>query len=156
MRAVVIDHFLGHHVGLGKHFLGRVLVALFPGEDVVVMLARAVGALGLAFEVFPQDRGVGFHRLEGIDDDGQFLVFDLDRLDAVGGGIAVGGDDIGDFLTLEQHLAVGQNHLLVTRQRRHPVQAKGFKVLGRQHGQNAGYLHRLVGPDRSDAGVGVR
>src|SRR5690606_24123065 len=46
--AVIVDHLLGHHVRRAEHLLGRVPVALFPGEDVVVVPARPVRALGLA------------------------------------------------------------------------------------------------------------
>ena len=99
----------------------------------VVVAARAVGALGLACEVLAQHRRVGLQRLERVDDDGQLLVLDLDQLDRVGRGVAVLGDDEGDLLALEQHLAVGQHHLLVAGQRRHPVQAERPQVVGGQH-----------------------
>ena len=84
-----------------------------PFEDVVVVLAGAVRARGLAGEVLAQHRRVGLHGLERIDDDGQLLVLHLDGLHAVGRRVAVLGDDEGDLLVLEQHLAVGQHHLHV-------------------------------------------
>jgi hypothetical protein len=153
--AVVVDHLLGHHVGACDDGLGRGLVALFPGEDVVVVLAGPVGAGHLAFEVLAQDRRVGGERLERVHDDGEFGVFDLHRLDPVGGGVAVGRDDEGDLLALEEDLAVGEHHLLVARQRRHPVEAEGGEVGGGEHREDARHLERRVLVDRHDAGVGV-
>ena len=43
-------------------------------------------------------------------------------------------------MPLKQHLAIGQNHLLVTGQRRHPVQAQRTQIVSCQHRQNAGHL----------------
>ena len=59
--------------------------------------------------------------LNGSTIDRQRLVFDLDQFGRVGGDIAVLGDDEGDLLVLEQHLAVGEHRLHVAGQRRHPV-----------------------------------
>ena len=98
----------------------------------------------------------GVHRLERIDHDRQRLVFDLDRVDAVIGGVAVGGDHEGDFLVLEQHLAVGQHHLHVAGQRRHPGEVDGLQRLGGDHREHARHLQRLLGVDRLDARMGVR
>jgi hypothetical protein len=76
-------------------------------------------------------------------------------LDRVGGGVAVGRDDEGDLLALEQHLAVGEHHLLVARERRHPVQAERREVGGGQDGEDARHLERGLLVDGDDAGVGV-
>jgi hypothetical protein len=97
----------------------------------------------------------GFQRLERVDDDGQFLVIDLDQFDGIGGDVAVGRHDEGDLLPLEQHLAVGQHHLLVTRQRGHPVQAQRCQVGGGQHGDHARQRLGGIGVDRLDAGMGI-
>ena len=115
MGAGVIDHFFGHDLGRAKRLFRRFLVAGFPQEDVVVMAARAVGSGHDAVEVLAQHGGIGFQRGEGVDDDGKFLVIHLDQFDGIGGDVAVSGNDEGDLLPLEQHLAIGKNHLLVTR-----------------------------------------
>ena len=152
---MVVDHFLGDNLGLGDGGVGAVLVADVPGEDVVVMLARTMRARGLPGKVFAQHRRIGQHRLERVGDDRQFLVFHLDQFHRVGGDVAVFGHDEGDLLALEQHLAVGQHHLLVARQRRHPVQAQRAQVIGGQHGDDAGQRLRGIGVDRLHAGVGI-
>ena len=59
--------------------------------------------------------------LNGSTIDRQRLVLDLDQIGGVGRDVAVVGDDEGDFLVLEQHLAVGEHHLHVAGERRHPV-----------------------------------
>ena len=134
----------------------EVLVADGPFEDVVVMLARPVRADGLAGEILAQHRRIRVHRLERIDHDRQRLVFDHDLVDAVIGGIAVGGDHEGDFLILEQHLAVGQHHLHVAGQGRHPGEVDGLQRFGGDHRQHARHLQRLFRVDRFDARMGVR
>ena len=120
----------------------------------VVVLTEAVRAFGLTFKVFTQNH-VGFQRLKRVNDDGQFFVFDFNRLNAVSRCIAVIGDDVGDFLSLEQHFAVRQNHLFVARKGRHPVQTKGFKVFGCQNRNNAGNGHGRFGVDRGHTGVRI-
>ncbi len=155
MRAVVVDRLLGDDLGGADRLLGRLPVALLPQEDVVVVAPLAVGAARLAGEVLAQHGRVRLERLERIGDDRQLLVLDLDELDRVGGDVAVVGDDEGDLLALEQHLAVGQHHLLVAGQRRHPVQVQRLEVLRRQHGQHAGQGEGGRGVDRGDAGMGV-
>ena len=141
---------------LAEGGIGEILVADRPLEDVIVMLARPVRAGGLAGEILAQHRGVGVHRLERIDHHRQRFIFDHDLVDAVIGGIAVGGDHEGDFLILEQHLAVGQHHLHVAGQCRHPGEVDGLQRLGGDHRQHARHLQRLFRVDRFDAGMGVR
>ena len=111
--ALIDDHLLGRDLRRGQRFRRPLGIADFPGEDVVVMLARTVGAFGLILDVFAQDRSVGFQCFEGIDHRRERFVVDLDQLDCVGRCIAVGGDDEGDLLILEQHLLVGQDSLHV-------------------------------------------
>jgi hypothetical protein len=82
-------------------------IADFPGEDVIVMLARTVRAARLVLQVLAQHRRVGGERLVRIDERRQGLVFDLDEIDGIGRDIAVLGDDESDLLALEQHLFVG-------------------------------------------------
>ena len=155
MRAVIGDQLLDRDLGLVEGGVGQVLVADRPLEDVVRVLARPVRAVLLVLDVLAQDGRVGRHRLERVDQDRQRLVVDLDRVDAVIGGIAVGGDDERHLLVLEQHLAVGQHHLHVARQGRHPGEIDALQVLGRQHGEHARHLQRLRLVDRFDAGVRV-
>ena len=122
----------------------------------VVMLALAVRAVGLVLEVLADHRRVRRHRLERIDVDRERLVFDLDQFGGVGGGVAVFGDHEGDFLVLKQHLAVGQHHLHVAGERRHPGEVDGFQRLGGEHRDDAGHGRGLGGVDLLDAGVRVR
>ena len=59
--------------------------------------------------------------LNGSTIDRQRLVFDFHQIGGIGRDVAVLGDDERDFLVLEQHLAVGEHHLHVAGERRHPV-----------------------------------
>ena len=120
MHARIDDHLLDCHVSFGEGRVGRGLVAGLPVEDVVVVLARAVRALGLVLDVLADHRRIGRHSLERIDIARQGLVFDLDKFDGIGRGVAVLGDDESHFLVLEQYLSVGQHHLHVAGERRHP------------------------------------
>ena len=140
---------------LRKGGVGEILVADGPLEDMIVMLARPVGTGGLAGKVLAQHGRIFVHCLERIDHDGERFVFDLDLVDTVIGRIAVGGDHEGHFLVLEQHLAVGQHHLHVAGQRRHPGEVDGFQRLGSNHRQHAGHLQRLFRVDRFDARMSV-
>ena len=138
MDALVAQDVLGRDLRLGEGGVGQLAVADGPGEDVVRMLARPVRALRLVLDVLAHHRRVGGHRLERIDQRRQWLVLNLDEVGGVGRDIAVGGDDEGDLLILEQDLAVGQHHLHVARQRRHPGELDGLQVLGGQHRDDAG------------------
>ena len=71
MRPRVVHLDLGHDVGLGEGPVGAVLVADLPVEDHVVVLVDLVVA---------DQRRVGRHRLLRVDDRGQRLVVDDDRL----------------------------------------------------------------------------
>ena len=153
MHARIDDHLLDRHVGLGEGRVGRRLVAGLPVEDVVVVLALAVRAVGLVLDVLADHRRVRRHRLERIDVDRQRLVLDLDQVGGVGRDIAVLGDDEGHFLVLEQHLAVGEHHLHVAGKRRHPGEVDGLERLGREHRDDAGHRGGLGGVDLLDAGV---
>ena len=143
MDAVIGDHLLDRHLGLLEGRIGQFLVADGPLEDVVVVLARTVRAGRLAGEVLAQHRRVLVHRLERIDHDRQRLVFDHHLVDAVIGGIAVGRDHEGDLLVLEQHLAVGQHHLHVAGEGRHPGEVDGLQRLGGDDREHARHLQRL-------------
>jgi hypothetical protein len=153
--ARIDDQLLDGHVRGRESRVGRGLVARLPVEDVVVVLARAVGALGLVLEVFADHRRIGGHGLERIDIDRERLVFHLDQVGGVGRDIAVLGDHERDLLILEQHLAVGEHHLHVARERRHPGEVHGFECLGGQHRDHAGDGGRFRGIDLLDTGVRV-
>ena len=89
----MIHVLLDDDVGLLDRVLGRFGVPRLPMEDAVV----------LDLAVRPQDGCVLLERLEGIDDDRQRLVVDLDGRGAVGGGVAAVGDDRGHLLALVHH-----------------------------------------------------
>ena len=67
-HARIGDHLLDRDLGLVEGGVGRGLVAGLPGEDVVVVLALAVRAVGLVLDVLADHRRVRRHRLERIDD----------------------------------------------------------------------------------------
>ena len=119
------------------------------------MLARPVRALRLVLDVLAHHRRVRRHRLERIDERRQRLVLDLDEVGGVGRDIAVGRDDEGDLLVLEQDLAVGQHHLHIARQRRHPGELDGLQVLGGQHRDDAGQRLGLRRVDLDDPRMAV-
>ena len=156
MGAMVGDHLLDRHLRLAEGGVGQILVADGPLEDVVVVLARAMRARRLAGEVLAQHRRIRVHRLERIDHDRQRLVFDHHLVDAVVGRIAVGGDHEGDFLILEQHLAVGQHHLHVAGERRHPGEVDGLQRLGGDDREHARHFQRLGVVDLLDARMRMR
>ena len=156
MHALIGNQLLDGDIRVAERGVGAALVADFPVEDVVVMLAVAVRALGLALQVFAQHRGVRGHRLEGIDDHRQRLVFDLDEIGGVGRRIAALGDHESNFLILEQHLLLGQHRLDVAGERRHVMQVERLEVGRGQHREYARDRLGLGGVDRLDAGVAVR
>jgi len=137
MHALVGDQLLDGDLGVHEGALGRSRVAHLPGENVVVVPARAVRARGLAFEVLAQHRRIRRQRLERIDQRRQVLVVDLDQLDRIGRDVAVLGDHEGDLLILEQNLGVGEHRLHVASERRHVVQVQGLKVVRQQHRDHA-------------------
>ena len=136
--------------------VGRAPVAHLPGEDMVVVLAAPMRAVGLVLDVLAQHRRVRRHRLERVDNHRQRFIGHFDEVDRVGRGFPCFGDDERDFLVLEQHLLFRQHGLHVARQRRHVMQRERFQVLGRQHGEHARDLHRLGDVDRFDPRMGMR
>ena len=124
------------------------LVARLPVPDVVVGLVRpSIGA---------QHEGTRLQGLHGVDDDGQRLVVDLDRGDAVGRRIARGGDDGGHFLRLVHDRVDRQHHLHIAGQRGHPGEFVALQVLAGDHRRHARDLERLGRVDGLDLGVRVR
>ena len=118
---MIIHGLFSHDLGVIKHLICGRLVALFPCEDMVVMLTRAVRTFGLTGQIFAQNH-VCLQRLERIDNDRKFFVFNFDQFNSIGSNVAIFRNDEGHFLSLKQNLAIGQHHLLVASQRRHPMQ----------------------------------
>ena len=156
VHALVGNQLLDHHFGAFEGRVGRAPVADLPGEDMVVVLAGPVRAVGLVLDVLPQHRRVRRHRLEWVDHHRQCFVGHFDEVDRVGRGLPRFGDDEGDFLVLEEDLLFREHGLHVSRERRHVMQRERFQILGRQHGEHAGDLHRLGDVDRPDPRMGVR
>ena len=100
------NHLLDRDFALRNRCIRAGLVADLPVEDMVVMLALAVGAFCLAAEIFAQFRRVCLHRLERIDENGKLFILDLDEFARIGSDVAVLGDNESNFLILEQNLAV--------------------------------------------------
>ena len=101
-------------VGGRERRVGRRLVARLPVPDVVVLLVRAaVGA---------EDERVRLERLVRVDDDRQRLVVDEDGGDAVGGGVADVAMTAATSWAWYMTVSVGQHHLHVAGERRHPVE----------------------------------
>lgn len=96
----------------------------------VRVFAWAVGPIWnrstFAHQVFAKNH-VGFQCFVGIGQNGEFFILHFDQLDCIGCNITVLCHNKCHFLTLEEHLAVSQNHLFVASQRRHPVKTKGAR-----------------------------
>ena len=90
----------------------------------VWMASGAMCTFFLLGDIFTQNWRLICFRLEGVNQNRQFFIVDNNRLNAIIGSIAVISDNKGNFLSLEQNLAISQNHLLVTSQGRHPMQTK--------------------------------
>ena len=155
MDPLIGDQLLRHHLRRRQRLLGRRLVARLPQEDVVRVPARPVRAVLLVLDVLAQHRRVRIQRLERIDQRRQLLVVDLDQLDRVRGGIAVGRDHERDLLALEQHLLVGQHRLHVAGERRHVVEIERLQVGGGQDRLDARHLERRGGVDPLDPRMAV-
>src|SRR5262249_4453369 len=67
-----------------------------------------------------------------------------------------GRDHERHLLVLEQDLAVGQNHLHVARERRHPGEVDGLQRLGGDDRKHAGHFQRLLAVDRFDPRMRMR
>ncbi len=132
----------------GEGGVGGARVAGLPVPDVVVLLVLAA--------VRAQDRGVILEGLVRVDDDGQRLVVDQDRGDAVGRGVAGRRDDRRDLLALVHDRVGRQDHLHVTGEGRHPVELVGLQGLAVDHGEDARDLERLGRVDALDRRVGIR
>ena len=156
MHARINDHLLDRNVRLGKRIVCLGLVSGLPIEDVIGVLARTVRALLLVLDVFTDHRSIGGHGLERIDVTRQPLVLDFDQFGSIRRGVAVLGDDEGNFLVLEQNLAVGEHHLHIAGKRGHPGEIDGLKRFRRDHRHNARYCGGLGRVDFLDAGVRMR
>jgi hypothetical protein len=83
-----------------------------------------------------QDRRVGGHRLDGVEDGGQLLVVDLDEVERLLRGVLVDGGDGGDALADEADAAAGEDGHVA------------------QEGAVDSAVDVLAGDDRVDAGEG--
>ena len=149
------DQLLDGDIGFSEGSVGFLLVANFPGEDVVVVFARPVCAFHLAVEIRPQNRSIRIHRFERVRQDGKLFIFDFHQLNGIVGDVAVLGHHEGDFLVLVQHLAIGQHHLHVTGKCRHPRKIDAFQVFRRQDGDHARQFQRFGSVDLRYLGVGI-
>ena len=84
-----------------------------------------------------------YHRLQG-------FVFHLDRRDAVGRGVAIGGQHGGHLLAVELHRVHRQHHLGIAHQGGHPGQVVLFQVLAGYDRQDPVDGQRLLGIDALD------
>ena len=105
-----VDVFFDGDVALSEGAVGGGAVAGLPVPDVVALLLF----------VFPDDSGVRLKGLEGVHHDGQRLVFHLDGADAIGGRVAVGGENGCHLLTVELDGVHGEHHLGVSHEGGHP------------------------------------
>ena len=153
MHALVADVFADRDRCRVEGLVGRIGIADVPAEDVVVVDSLAVRAGRLAFEVVTNHDCTVVHCRERVDQHVEVFVLDLDEFDRIGRNVAILGDDERDFLLLEADLAVGEHHLLVARERRHPVQVQRLEVLGRQDGEHAGVSEGRFLVDGDDAAV---
>ena len=119
------------------------------------MLRIRACAYGLR-AILADHRRVRQERLDGIDDDRQRLIVDLDRVDTVGGDVALRGYDRRDLLRLIEDGVGRKDHLLVRHERRHPVQVERDEVLAGDDGDDTGDLQSLRGVDVLDARVRER
>ena len=125
MHARIDDHLLDGHVRFREGRVGRSLVASLPIEDVVVVLARAVGAFLLVLDVLADHRRVGGHRFERID-----IALATPRIrlrPARRRPPAVYRSSAMTKATSwfwNSDLAVGQHHLHVAGKRRHPGEVR--------------------------------
>ena len=138
MHARIEQVFLHGDVSVFECQVSGFLVACLPREDVVVMFALAVCAIGFTGQVFTQYRCIRQQCLERVDDDRQFFVFDFNGFDGVSGNVAVFCNDDGNFLHLEVDFFVGQNGGDVAGQCWHPVQLQRLQVVGGQNRDHAG------------------
>ena len=143
LRNGIDDRFDGR--GLKGFFRCR-FVADFPMKDVV----------GLFLAVFAKDRRIGRRGLMRVYQDGELFVFNFDKFGSIGSGVLIFGNDEGDFLRLEQHLARREHHLLVEEQGGHPSKARLGEILTGNDGQHAGKLLGLLGVDALQSSMGIR
>ncbi len=84
----------------------------------------------------------------------QHVVFDVDQLQGVAGGVAVLGDDERDLLALEADLVGDEHGLHVGGQRGRPGEVERHQVLAGDDGQHLRVGQRLGGVDRDQPGMG--
>ena len=147
VAARVVQLERGDDVGLRERPLGGGGVADLPA---------VAGVVGLPLLVVADHRRVGRRRLLRVDDRGQRLVLDVDRLAPVLGDVRVVGDDDAHLLALEAHLVGGEHGLGVVGERRHPGEVALGHHLAGEHQPDARDLPGLRRVDGDDAGVRQR
>ena len=144
----VVDQFQGGHViGLGKRRIGGLRVADSPGETTVVV------------QIVNRRRAFGLRRFHG-DHRGEFVVVHVDSFGRVPGLLKRFGDDHGDHVAHESHLALRQYragrfvHGPAVGGESAGHAANALQVVAREHGHHAG--HGPGGLRIHRAQVGVR
>src|SRR5580692_8521031 len=104
--------YAGLDIRLLKNLFGRLPVADFPVEDVIILLLAVFAKQGrVSVESFVRSHQ---HR--------QLFVFHFHQLGCIGGSVAIFSNDERDFLRLKENLAGREHHLLVVGKCRHPRQ----------------------------------
>jgi hypothetical protein len=140
---------------LAERRIHTILVTGLPGEDVIGVSALAVADLRLVGDVLANDRRVRRHGLVRVDDRGQLLVVDFDRIRAIRRTITVAGDHHRDLLQLKANLLAGEHRLHVAADRRHPVELDRLQIVGDEDRDDARHRERLGLVDRLDARMGI-
>ena len=137
-------------VGLRKPFLDVAVPKPRPAHD-VPRPALHIEGRGVLAGILVNEGRVGLHRLDGIEDGGQLLVFHLDEGEGLLGDVGVRGGhgrdlvaQVADFLRIEQPLIEDGDPVVDIR-----------RVLGRNDRLDARQFLGLSCVEVEDAGVGV-
>ena len=140
----VHDLLADHNIGGGEHRIGFGFVADLPVEDPVVRPA---------LDLVPDHRRVRVERLAGVHQRGKHIVFDVDQLQGVPGGVTVLGHDERDFLALEPDLVGDQHGLDVRGERRCPRELQAQEVLAGDDCDDLRMRQGVGGIDGHEPGV---
>src|SRR5437764_1192363 len=86
---------------------------IVPSAARAVRRLKVIGWPGVAVDVVMHQRRVGSERVDGGENGGQILVFDLDKLSGKLGGRLVLGGDRGDWLADEADTIDGEDALVL-------------------------------------------
>ena len=140
-----VHHLLADHdVGGGEHRVGLGLVAHLPVEDPVVRPA---------LDLVADHRRVRVQRLAGVHQRGKDIVFDVDQLQGVPGGVTVFGHDERDLLPLEPDLVGDQDGLDIRGERRRPREVQAQQVLAGDDRDHFRMRQGVGGVDGHEPGV---